>query len=328
MKISHVLAAGAALLGLAACGRGEARQATPGVPAAASAAAELAALRQELDAYPDYSIILHGLRTEGKSAFHQYKLVWQDTAATSDSLRTRVRFTDWTPITRELYRREQPQQGLAVYTRKAGVVDSIPAPPVYAYVGDPRYGRWDNVNGTPAWVFAAQYALMAHALDELGDYRYRRSQPTVIVVQRSEYDRYRSAPGAYRDGYRTRYREHASANPAPPQTFSAKVASRMNGASATGKPSFVERAQARQAAGASRFQDKVRSRMNGDAAATPQASAPGAVPSAASSSRSPSSSSSSWGSRPRGSRSWSSGSRRSSGSSWGASRSRSSRRRF
>ena len=265
-KLATVLSAGVAAVALAACGSDAPRSdysfVTPGVAAASESGPELAVLRSSLEQYPEYSIILHGLRPEGDSAFHQYKLVWRDSAATEDSLRAGVRYTDWTPITRSLYQREQPVQGMAVLVRRpGGQVLTEPMPPVLAYVGDDDYGQWETLDGSQQWVFSPEYALMAELLDEIGDLaehkmkRKKKSSTPVVVVPRSAYDAYRAAPATYRNTYQARYTQHASANPV-----------------AAGRPNFMERARVRQAISAGRFDDKVRSRM-GTRAATPAASA-------------------------------------------------------
>lgn len=335
-KIFKRVLLGVAALALAGCGGGGGGGASQAVAAASTADAELAALRGELNPYPEYSVILHGLRDAGATPEHQYKVVWHDPKAADDSLRVRVRYTDWSPITRSLYQQEQPLQGMAVLSRRdGGPVSTQAMPPVYAYVGDPQYGSWQTVDGTPAWVFAAQYALMAEALDELGDlaeHKYKKnksSRTPVVVVSRSGYDSYRSSPATYTATYRQKYTQHAAANPAPAGTFAAKVRSRSESAA---QPGFVARAQEREQASASRFDSKVQGRMNG----TPNAATP-ATPSSSASSRTattpsrtattPSRSSGSGWYTPRSSSSSSRATTRSSGGSWGGSSSRRSGRR-
>lgn len=298
------------------------------------ATTELAQLRAEVERYPDASLILHGLRAGARSsdtAYHQYKLVWRDPEAAADSLRVRVRFTDWAPISPTRFRSEEPLQGLAVWTRRAGEVDSVPTPPVHAYVGDERFGSWEG----DEWVVAAQYMLLAEALDEVGDlaerrHRGKRSRNKVVVLHRGDYDAYRADPAAYRGSYRARYAAEAQARPAAAGSFDAKVRARANREAAADKPSFVERARARQAESNGRFDDKVKARMNGGSASSTPASAGAAASrrSTASSSSRPASSAGSYTTRPKAtSSSGSSWSSKSSGSSSSSRRSSGSRRR-
>lgn len=324
MKTLSVWAAAAlALASLAGCGIADYVSAMMELDDRAKT--ELAQLRSELEPYPDASIIVHALRppvsSAGDTAYRQYKVVWRDPEAAADSLRVRVRFTDWAPISRNRFEKEEPLQGMAIWTRRGGEVDTVPTPPVYAYVGDERFGSWNG----DEWVVAAQYMLLAEALDEVGDLAERRhrslSRGRTVVLPRGAYDEYRADPAGYRGSYRARYAAEAAARPATAGSFDAKVRARANREAAAGKPSFVERAKARQAESTRRFDDKVKARMNGGSASSTPASAGAASSrrSTASSSSRPAASAGSYKSRPKASSgSYSSGSssssRRSSGS--------------
>jgi|GEM_PF-5424840 len=273
MKKYTTLLAGLLALAVTACGGSEetaqagntatARQA-PAAPAVVSAS-EIQALRSELDRYPEYSIVLAGLKNEmapegpgGNTVpvyAHQYRLVWLDA-----DKKPGARTTEWTRIPKEQYDREQRISGQAVVRKLAGgQIDTVPTPPALAYVGNPQYGSWaQDGQGQSYWAPAAQYAqfmLMAHVISEIGDRRrYGR-------VYRNDYDQYRRNPTEYRnrysDSYRTAYTSRYGSAGAP-ATFNDRVRSTTAGRN----PSF---------------NDRVRSEVRGEGAipATPATPAAG-----------------------------------------------------
>lgn len=275
MKIRSILLAGVLALAGAACGGSEetaqaggtqTRAAAPAAPAQAPVQGELQTLRSELDRYPEYSVVLAGLRSDTDKGvpayYHQYRLVWLDEQKNAGD-----RTTDWTAISKTQYDREQSLTGQAVLRKLAdGQIDTVAAPPALAYVGNPQYGQWQRDDqGQNYWQPAAQYMqfmLMAEIIDEIGDAAERKRYGRVY---RSDYDRYRSDPYAYRtrysDTYRTGYtRTYGKAGaPARPATFNDRVRSDVKGTAQ--RPAS--------------FNDRVKSEVRGTGAvpATPAAAA-------------------------------------------------------
>ena len=268
MKKYTSFLAGLLALAVTACGGSEetaragntatTRQ-TPAAPAVA-ASSEIQTLRSELDRYPEYSVVLAGLKNEmapegpgGNTVpvyAHQYRLVWLDA-----DKKPGARTTEWSRIPKDQYDREQRISGQAVVRKLAnGQIDTIPTPPALAYVGNPQYGSWERDNqGQNYWAPAAtymQYMLMAQVIDEIGDARRRNGR-----VYRSEYDQYRTNPTAYRTRYSDSYRT------AYTKTYGAK------GAPAT----FNDRVRSTTASGNASFNDRVKSEVRGTGAipATP-----------------------------------------------------------
>lgn len=144
----------------------------PDLPAGTSAIP----VRDSLRGYPTYTVILDDMRAEGVVSpeyFHQYRIVYEDTSgalfadsAAADSLptggRLRERTTPWMPVSEETYLIHENNLGMTILSKDSeGGLDTIPAPPGYAYVGDSRYGEWrTDQSGNSFWAFYGQYALL------------------------------------------------------------------------------------------------------------------------------------------------------------------------
>jgi hypothetical protein len=125
-----------------------------------------------------YSIILENMKEEGnffKSYYHQYRVVQPEGART----------TKWLEVPETYYRKNEEFLGMTLAGKKEGEDINGANPPGYAYVGDPRYGRWrDDGSGGSFWEFYGKYRLLTDFFG--GWYRpvYREDYHT--------YERYRS----------------------------------------------------------------------------------------------------------------------------------------
>lgn len=86
-----------------------------------------------------------------------------------------ARQTDWVPVACVDYVIHQNHLGMAIYSKPEGTFESeavtVAHPPGYNYIGNTRYGRWDERAGGRYWVWYGQYALTRDLLWGVGGYR-------------------------------------------------------------------------------------------------------------------------------------------------------------
>lgn len=120
--------------------------------------ADIAALGKSIDR------ILVDMKRDGGKYWHKYKIIENGVERT----------TDWEEVTQSTYAAHQDHLGMAIYSKPEGKLSdeatTVATPPGYAYVGNPRYGQWEQRNGQSFWVFYGQYALMRDLLWGAGRY--------------------------------------------------------------------------------------------------------------------------------------------------------------
>lgn len=128
-------------------------------------------LVKEMSNDSTFSIILYDMNEEGmffKDYYHQYKIV--KTVNGKPESKT----TGWMQVSKDFFAQHQNDMGMAIVTKVDGKVSKVASPPGYAnYVGNSRYGHWNNSGGTSFWVFYGQYALLRDMLG-WGSYRVGR----------------------------------------------------------------------------------------------------------------------------------------------------------
>jgi len=138
-------------------------------------------IKQNLRDVPEYSIILDDMKTEGNffsHYFHKYRIVQAD----------KDWKTGWLEVSEDYYNEKEPFLGMTLVNKKAGEINTQPAPPGYAYVGDPNYGQWrQHENGGSFWEFYGKYRMFTDVLglvtgpifrsdyDDYSSYRRRRA---------------------------------------------------------------------------------------------------------------------------------------------------------
>ena len=195
-------------------------------------------LQEQLEPYPEYSIILEDMKEEGNfftDYYHRYKLVYGETVEGSDSLTYRDELTDWYRVNKKEYQDSYNYLGMSLVskTRDAGI-NNTPAPPGYQYVGNEKYGRWcTDSQGNSFWEFYGKFAFFSYLFGGL-------SRP----VYANDFDDYRRYRGN-RQPYFGRNKQFGTQGSYTKQT----------------KKSFFERTKAREAARRSRFSDKFSKRF-------------------------------------------------------------------
>ena len=111
-------------------------------------------IKNSLEEIPTYSIVLENMKEEGNfvnSYYHKYRIVRPEGAET----------TDWLQVPESYYQRNEDFLGMTIFAKKEGIPDEDVTPPGYLYVGDPRYGQWQNDgHGGSYWAFYGKYRLM------------------------------------------------------------------------------------------------------------------------------------------------------------------------
>jgi len=121
-----------------------------------------------------FSVILHDMDVRGsvfETYYHQYEIVKTDENGEIDDI-----VTDWNEVSEDEFNRYINDMGMEIAARDStGKLSKNVAPPGYNnYVGNPRYGHWENRSGNSFWVFYGQYAMLS-SLFRMSMYPVRRS---------------------------------------------------------------------------------------------------------------------------------------------------------
>ncbi|MEM7552454.1 MAG: hypothetical protein AAF363_22415 [Bacteroidota bacterium] len=136
-----------------------------------------------------FTVILHDMEVEGsffKTYRHQYKIITEKDSVPNEEI------TGWYEVSKELFQQHEQDMGMELaHKGEDGKLVKQVAPPGYSqYVGNERYGRWENRGGSSFWAFYGQYAFMS-SMFNMAAYPARRSY----------YDGYRGAYGSGRPYY-------------------------------------------------------------------------------------------------------------------------------
>jgi len=131
-------------------------------------------LIRDLPSDQPFSIILYDMNVDGnffKDYYHKYKIIEEQEDET-----TTERITDWMEVSEEEFQRNLNNMGMEIAARtREGKLSKSAAPPGYHnYVGNQKYGRWRERNGTSFWEFYGQYAFMSSMFNMMS-YPARRS---------------------------------------------------------------------------------------------------------------------------------------------------------
>ena len=107
-----------------------------------------------------FSVILYDMDQKGNFSntyYHRYQVIREIEGEVSESI------TDWKEVSEREFSKHIDDMGMEIVARDStGTLNKTAAPPGYNnYVGNPRYGRWENHGGTSFWAFYGQYAFMS-----------------------------------------------------------------------------------------------------------------------------------------------------------------------
>ena len=117
----------------------------------------------------NYSIILSDMDNRNSRYYHKYNTIIEkpDTVL--------VDSTDWTKVSDIFFNANINNLGMAIATKKDGKLSKVASPAGYNnFVGNEKYGRWENRNGGSFWQFYGQYAFMSSMFNMMA-YPARRS---------------------------------------------------------------------------------------------------------------------------------------------------------
>ncbi len=195
-------------------------------------------IRQQLEGYPEYSVVLQDMTDEGWGYSHQYRVaVGQPQPGSEEPVYTE-HVLEWQDVDSGTYERYRSSLGMVVLSKGAGgTVDRDEHPPGYQQVGDERYGQWRNDGGGRSfWEFYGQYALLSNLMGGFG-------RP----IYRDDWNGYRDARGRGQTYYGPGGGVYGTNGSTTRQT----------------SPDFFRRQQARQATQSRSFGQRVSGRMAG-----------------------------------------------------------------
>ncbi|MFY0651942.1 MAG: hypothetical protein JXQ96_07915 [Cyclobacteriaceae bacterium] len=121
-----------------------------------------------------FSIILNDMNVEGsffKTYTHQYVIVEEKEAG-----KPTEEETGWFEVDEHFFNQHANNMGMEIASRgEDGKLHKSASPPGYNnYVGNSRYGHWQNSGGHSFWAFYGQYAFMS-SMFRMATYPVRRS---------------------------------------------------------------------------------------------------------------------------------------------------------
>ena len=157
---------------------------------------------RDLNREKNFSIILFDMDFE-ESTFssdvyrHKYQIIVQPV----DKDTVSVTETGWKEVAASFFNQHVNDMGMEIASKVDGVVQKKTVPAGYShYVGNERYGRWTERNGTSFWEFYGQFAFM-NAMFNMMAYPVRRSYYNDYRRNYHPYDRpYYGSTGGTRYG--------------------------------------------------------------------------------------------------------------------------------
>lgn len=128
---------------------------------------------KELPREQIFSIILYDMDVRGsifETYYHQYQVIKDDATGDIDEI-----VTGWHEVGEKEFNNYINDMGMEIAARDStGKLTKNVAPPGYNnYVGNSKYGQWENRGGTSFWAFYGQYAFMS-SLFRMGSYPVTR----------------------------------------------------------------------------------------------------------------------------------------------------------
>jgi len=105
---------------------------------------------------PDLTIILYDQNYENGKYQHQYQVLIPKPDSTLDA-----KVSPFYPVSDKFFNAHIDDLGMELANKTDGVVTKTVAPAGYSqYVGNPKYGRWKENNGSSFWEFYGKFAFM------------------------------------------------------------------------------------------------------------------------------------------------------------------------
>jgi hypothetical protein len=210
------------------------------------------AMRRSLDRYPEYSVILNDMSSKGllfHDYFHRYRVIFPESGQKSGEggePKFTQKMTSWVKVDEATYNKYKDSLGMVLLAKKAdGTIDTVPQPPLFQLIGDPRFGKWETDDkGNNAWAWLATGMMASRLLEGLGGSYDSRGQV--------DYRHWQDYSNSRRSG--TPYYGSKDPQGRPQYGTQGTVTQKSN-------PGFFEQQQARMAEQKASFGQKVESRM-------------------------------------------------------------------
>lgn len=207
----------------------------------------------KLSSTPNYSIILADMDySEAKNSYqHQYQIIKNVGEEISNET------TEWFNVSDIFFDKHKEDLGMEIVSKKDGVLSKKVAPAGYSnYIGNEKYGRWNNSGGSSFWEFYGKYAMLSSMF-----------RMTMYPVSYGMYGGYRSYRGnsyygsaGQTYGTRGNYTSKTTRWDSKPSTFKSRVRSRVTQSAKASKT----RASNRRSRSSSRYsRSSTRSRSGG-----------------------------------------------------------------
>lgn len=136
---------------------------------------------RDMTSEPTFTIMLYDMDVQGtffKTYHHQYRIITEKDSIPSEKT------TDWLEVSEKYFARHENDMGMELASKgEDGKVNKTVGPPGFGnYVGNQRYGHWENRGGSSFWAFYGQYAFMSSMF-------HMMSYP----VNRTSYNTYRGS---------------------------------------------------------------------------------------------------------------------------------------
>lgn len=115
-------------------------------------------LIRDLSNEQNFSIILFDMDYE--EASNRYKHKYDVLVEKEDSVH--VKKTDWLVVSGAFFGKNAENMGMEIASKKDGKLNKIASPAGYSnYVGNEKYGKWKERDGSRFWEFYGKYAFMS-----------------------------------------------------------------------------------------------------------------------------------------------------------------------
>ncbi len=115
-------------------------------------------LIRDMAELPSFVIILHDMDyDESKDkAMHQYQILTNG----KDTVESKI--TQWFPVSDQFFLDNEDNMGMELASKKDGKVNKTVSPAGYSnYIGNEKYGHWQERNGSSFWEFYGKYAFLS-----------------------------------------------------------------------------------------------------------------------------------------------------------------------
>jgi len=113
-------------------------------------------LIQSLSGEDNFTIILTDMDSRDGGYYHQYNVVVEKPDTILRNL------TGWEKVTDAFFATHVDNMGMEIVSKKDGQLNNVASPAGYSnYVGNPKYGQWQERNGSSFWEFYGRYAFMS-----------------------------------------------------------------------------------------------------------------------------------------------------------------------